>query len=51
MFPLAYFEVPHLYLHLSSLDVDVVVLGCVSPLSEMVPLYQIEAISLELIVF
>jgi len=50
MFPLGNLKVPHLYLHLSSLDVDVVVLGRVSPLSEVVPLYQIEAVSLELIV-
>ena len=50
MFPLRNLEVPHLYLHLSSLDVYVVVLGSVSPLSEMVPLYQIETISLQLIV-
>ena len=50
MFPLGNLEVPHLNLHLSSLYVDIVILGCVSPLSKVVPLYQIEAVSLKLII-
>jgi hypothetical protein len=51
MLPLANLKVPHLNLHLRSLDIDVVALGGVPPLSEVVPLDQVEAVFLQLLVF